>query len=226
MCSHGAIPPFNDFLGTFLRHVLIVPSQLHPNGNAILLGLCVLFSWTLNRLPTFEEIHFLCTFGKGKDHSSIVNFRGARNRHLILDLPETAHGFLINSFTCGAQWASTPSGEKKMRLHISIYFTLSLYYLLTIECYLHPSLQFFRLFPRVLLLSSRLSKDWKQLTKGKEALSFCLRMNSFIDLNCSILHEASFLVRFLLLQVPRWMCPMPPHRWKSQLLQSLKGKPF
>jgi len=58
MCSHGAIPPFNDFLGTFLRSLSIAPSQLHPNGYVVLLGLCVLFSRTLNRLPTFEEICF------------------------------------------------------------------------------------------------------------------------------------------------------------------------
>jgi len=98
MCSHGAIPPFNNFLGTFLRQLSIAPSQLHPNGYAILLGLCVPFSRTLNRLPTFEEIRFLCTFDKGKDHPSIVNIRGARNRRFILDLPETGHGFLSQFF--------------------------------------------------------------------------------------------------------------------------------
>jgi len=98
MYSHGAIPPFNDFLGIFLRRLSIAPSQLHPNGYAILLGLCVLFSRTLDRLPTFEEIRFLCTFGQGKDHPSIINIRGARNRRLILDLPESAHGFLTQYF--------------------------------------------------------------------------------------------------------------------------------
>jgi len=98
MCTHGAIPPFNDFLATFLRQLSIAPSQLHPNGYAILLGLCVLFLRTLNRLPTPDEIFFLCTFAKGKDHPSIVNVRGARNRCLILDLPETAHGFLTQYF--------------------------------------------------------------------------------------------------------------------------------
>jgi len=98
MCSHGAVPPFNDFLGTFLRRLSIAPSQLHPNGYAILLGFCVLFSRTLNRLPSYDEICFLCTFGKGKDHPSIVNVRGARNRRLILDLPDTAHGFLSQFF--------------------------------------------------------------------------------------------------------------------------------
>jgi len=98
MCSHGAIPPFNDFLGSFLRCLSIAPSQLHPNGCAILLGLCVLFSRTLGHLPTFEEIRFLCTFDQGKDHPSIINIKGARNRRLILDLPESAHGFLTQYF--------------------------------------------------------------------------------------------------------------------------------
>jgi len=98
MCSHGAIPPFNPFLGTFLQQLSIAPSQLHPNGYAILLGLCMLFSRTLNRLPSFKEICFLCIFGKGKDHPSIVNIIGARNRRLILDLPDTAHGFLNQYF--------------------------------------------------------------------------------------------------------------------------------
>ena len=94
MFTHGAIPPFNPFLGTFLWQLSIAPSQLHPNGYAILLGLCVLFLRAFNRLPTFKEVRFLCTIGKGRDHSSIMNVKGARNRRLILDLPESAHGFL------------------------------------------------------------------------------------------------------------------------------------
>lgn len=99
MCSHGAIPPFNSFLGTFLRQLSIAPSQLHPNGYAILLGLCVHFMRVFNRLPSFEEVRFLCTIGKGKDHPSIMNVRGARNRRLILDLPESAHGILNQYFS-------------------------------------------------------------------------------------------------------------------------------
>jgi hypothetical protein len=98
MCSSGAIPPFNEFLRqTFLR-LTISPFQLHPNGYAILMGLCVLFRRTLDRLPSFDEICYLCTFAKNKDHPSIVLVRGARNRKLILDLPESAHGFLNQYF--------------------------------------------------------------------------------------------------------------------------------
>ena len=67
MCSHGAIPPFNPFLEKLLRQLSIAPSQLHPNGYAILMGLCVLFMGAIRRLPTFEEINFLCTFAKGKN---------------------------------------------------------------------------------------------------------------------------------------------------------------
>ena len=98
MCLHGAIPPFNSFLGTFLRQLSIAPSQLHPNGYAILLGLCVLFERTLHRQPSFEEICFLCQFGKSKEHPSIMYVRSARNRRLIMDLPDTAHGFLSQYF--------------------------------------------------------------------------------------------------------------------------------
>ena len=98
MCSHGAIPPFNSFLGTLLRRLSIAPSQLHPNGYSILLGLCVLSMGVLKRLPTFEEINFLCTFGKGKTHPSIISVKAARNRRLILDLPESAHGYLDQYF--------------------------------------------------------------------------------------------------------------------------------
>ena len=105
MCSHGAIPPFNPFLGTFLRQLSIAPSQLHPNGYAILLGLCVLFLRVFNRLPTFDEVRFLCTIGKGNDHPSIMNVKGARNRRMILDLPESAHGFLNRYF-----YVSCPAG--------------------------------------------------------------------------------------------------------------------
>ena len=98
MCSSGAIPPFNEFLRQILLRLTISPFQLHPNGYAILMGLCVLFRRTLDRLPSFEEICYLCTFAKNKDHPSIVLVRGARNRKLILDLPESAHGFLNQYF--------------------------------------------------------------------------------------------------------------------------------
>lgn len=98
MCSHGAIPLFNPFLEKLLRQLSIAPSQLHPNGYAILMGLCVLFMGVLKRLPTFEEINFLCTFAKGKTHPSIINVKGARNRRLILKLPESAHGYLNQFF--------------------------------------------------------------------------------------------------------------------------------
>jgi len=128
MCSHGAIPPFNPFIGTFLRQLSIAPSQLHPNGYAILLGLCMLFSRTLNHLPSFEEIRFLCTFGKGKDHPSIVNIRGARNRRLIFDLPETAHGFLNQYFyvRCPASFYSIwREGGEIAYLHLIHFESLS-----------------------------------------------------------------------------------------------------
>ena len=98
MCSHGAIPPFNPFLEKLLRQLSIAPSQLHPNGYAILMGLCVLFMGAIRRLPTFEEINFLCTFAKGKTHPSIINVKGARNHRLILELPESAHGYLNQFF--------------------------------------------------------------------------------------------------------------------------------
>ena len=98
MCLNGAIPPFNDFLRTLLLRLTISPFQLHPNGYAILMGLCVLFRRTLDRLPSFEEVCYLCTFTKNKDHPSIILVRGARNRKLILDLPESAHGFLSQFF--------------------------------------------------------------------------------------------------------------------------------
>ena len=98
MCLSGAIPPFNDFLRQLLLRLTISPFQLHPNGYAILMGLCVLFRRTLDCLPSFEEICYLCTFAKNKDHPSIILVRGARNRKLILDLPESAHGVLSQFF--------------------------------------------------------------------------------------------------------------------------------
>ena len=90
--------PFNDCLRELLLRLTISPFQLHPNGYSILLGLCVLFRRTLNRFPSFDEIRFLCTFAKNKDHPSIILVRSARNRKLILDLPESAHGFLTQFF--------------------------------------------------------------------------------------------------------------------------------
>ena len=98
MCTSGAIPPFNDFLQRFLLRLAISPFQLHPNGYAILMGLCVLFGRTLDRLPSFDEVCYLCTFAKNKDHPSIILVRRARNRKLIIGLPESAHGFLSQFF--------------------------------------------------------------------------------------------------------------------------------
>lgn len=98
MCLSGAIPPFNEFLRELFLRLAISPFQIHPNGYAILMGLCVLFRRTLNRLPSFDEIRYLCTFAKNKDHPSIVLVRGARNRKLILDLLDSAHGFLSQFF--------------------------------------------------------------------------------------------------------------------------------
>ena len=98
MCTSGAIPPFNDFLQRLLLRLAISPFQLHPNGYAILMGLCVLFGRTLDRLPSFDEVCYLCTFAKNKDHPSIILVRSARNRKLIIGLPESAHGFLSQFF--------------------------------------------------------------------------------------------------------------------------------
>ena len=98
MCLSGAIPPFNDCIRELLLQLSISPFQLHPNGYAILLGLCVLFRRTLGRFPTFGEIRYLCTFAKNKDHPSIIVVRSARNRKLITGLPESVHSFLSPFF--------------------------------------------------------------------------------------------------------------------------------
>ena len=98
MCLSGAIPPFNDFLRTLLLRLTISPFQLHPNGYAILMGLCVLFRRTLDRSPSFEEILYLCSVAKSKGHPSLIIVRSARNRKLISDLTESVHGFLNQFF--------------------------------------------------------------------------------------------------------------------------------
>ena len=98
MCLSGGVPPFNDFFQQLLHQLAIAPSQLHPNGYAILMGLCVLFRRTLDRLPSFDEICYLCSFTRTKDHPSITVVRSARNRKLIVGLPDTAHGFLTQFF--------------------------------------------------------------------------------------------------------------------------------
>ena len=94
----GAIPPFNDFLRQLLLRLTISPFQLHPNGYAILIGLCALFMRTFNRFPSFEEICYLCSFRKSKDHPSITLVRSVRGRKLIMGLSESAHGFLNQYF--------------------------------------------------------------------------------------------------------------------------------
>ena len=98
MCLSGAIPPFNNFLQHLLRQLAIAPFQLHPNSYAVLMGLCVLFGRTLDRLPSVDEIYYLCSSIRTKDHPSIVVVRSARNRKLVVGLPDTAHGFLTQYF--------------------------------------------------------------------------------------------------------------------------------
>ena len=127
MCLSGAIPPFNDFLRTLLLRLTISPFQLHPNGYAILMGLCVLFRRTLDRLPSFEEIRYLCSFAKSKDHPSLIIVRSARNRKLISDLTESVHGFLNQFF-----FARCPSGFYAIwrvgsKISVSIFFVLKLF---------------------------------------------------------------------------------------------------
>jgi hypothetical protein len=123
MCLNGGIPPFNNFFQQLLHQLAIAPSQLHPNGYAILMGLCVLFRRTLDRLPSFGEICYLCSFTRIKDHPSITVVRSARNRKLIVDLPETAHGFLTQFFFVRCPpgfYAIWRVGSKTSRLYFSI----------------------------------------------------------------------------------------------------------
>ena len=98
MLTNGGIPPFSPFIGTILRRLAIAPSQLHPNGYATLLGLYVLFMKTFGQPPSFEDIRHLCYFGNAKDHPSITFVRGARGKKLIMNLPDTAHGFTSQYF--------------------------------------------------------------------------------------------------------------------------------
>ena len=127
MCLSGAIPPFNDFLRTLLLRLTISPFQLHPNGYAILTGLCVLFRRTLDRLPSFEEICYLCSFAKSKDHPSLIIVRSARNRKLTSDLTESVHGFLNQFF-----FARCPPGFYAIwrvgsKISVSIFSVLKLF---------------------------------------------------------------------------------------------------
>jgi len=98
MLSSGSVPPFNDYIATTLRRLTIAPSQLHPNGHAALLSLGVLFMKLHQRFPTFEEVCYFFTFGKNKIHTSIIFVKGARGRSFLLDLPDSAHGFLTQYF--------------------------------------------------------------------------------------------------------------------------------
>jgi len=98
MLSHGAIPPFNNYLARILQRLAIAPSQLHPNGHAALLSLGVLFMKLHQRVPSFEEVCFFFTFVRNKIHTSIIFIKGARSRSFLLDLPESAHGFLTQYF--------------------------------------------------------------------------------------------------------------------------------
>ena len=125
MCLSGAIPPFNDFLRILLLRMSISPFQLHPNGYAILMGLGVLFRRNLDRLPSFEEIRYLCSFAKSKDHPSLIIVRSARNRKLILDLTESVHGFLNQFFFARSPpefYASWRVGSKIIYFRLSTFF--------------------------------------------------------------------------------------------------------
>ena len=98
MLSLGAIPPFNDYIASTLQSLAIAPCQLHPNGHASLLSLGVLFMKLHQRIPTFEEVCYFFAFVRNKIHTSILFVKGGRGRSFLLDLPESAHGFLSQYF--------------------------------------------------------------------------------------------------------------------------------
>ena len=173
MCLNGAIPPFNDFLQNLLRRLAISPFQLHPNGYAILMGLCVLFRRTLDRFPSFDEICYLCSFARNKDHPSITVVRSARNRKLITGLSDSVHGFLSLFF-----FVRCPLGFYAVWREGSKIIHLYFFYSLSFPKSEMSSANFIFTFQRFLPLpgnpaTSQLSKGLWLCQLRREALNFC-----------------------------------------------------
>lgn len=92
LCS-GAIPPFNPYLESVLKHLAIAPYQLHPSGYQVLLSLYILFMKVRQQAPTFADVCSLYSFKRREVDGPLFFFLDNVHDRIITGLTEGAKGF-------------------------------------------------------------------------------------------------------------------------------------
>ena len=82
-CIAGMLPPFNQYIREVLAFFKISPSQLHPNGYALLNSLFVVLMEHLFRPPTPIEIIYLFNVKSRGDSPSFTFLEVVRNYQVV-----------------------------------------------------------------------------------------------------------------------------------------------
>ena len=82
-CVAGTLPPFNQYIREMLSFIGIAPSQLHPNGHALLNSVFVLFMDHLFRPPRPTEIRHIFNFKSRGDSPSFTFLEAVRNCQIV-----------------------------------------------------------------------------------------------------------------------------------------------
>ena len=82
-CAAGSLPPFNQYIREMLSYLGIAPSQLHPNGHALLNSVFVIFMDCLFRPPRPNEIRHIFNFKSRGDSPSFTFLEAVRNCQVV-----------------------------------------------------------------------------------------------------------------------------------------------
>ena len=82
-CAAGSLPPFNQYIREMLSFLGIAPSQLHPNGHALLNSVFVIFMDCLFRPPRPNEIRHIFNFKSRGDSPSFTFLEAVRNCQVV-----------------------------------------------------------------------------------------------------------------------------------------------
>ena len=82
-CAAGTLPPFNEYIREVLSFLRIAPSQLHPNGYALINSLFIAFMECLHRPPLPIEIRYLFNFKTRGDYPSFTFLEAVRNCQVV-----------------------------------------------------------------------------------------------------------------------------------------------
>ena len=79
----GSLPPFNQYIREMLSYLGSAPSQLHPNGHALLNSVFVIFMDCLFRPPRPNEISHIFNFKSRGDSPSFTFLEAVRKCQVV-----------------------------------------------------------------------------------------------------------------------------------------------